>query len=86
MGQQLKTVFFLGLMTGIFLLAGYLVGGELGIIIAFILALFMNLISYWFSDKIVLKMYRAKEISRNENPEIHSMVEMLAQQFEVPKP
>ncbi|MFH1239766.1 MAG: zinc metalloprotease HtpX [Candidatus Diapherotrites archaeon] len=86
MGQQLKTVFFLGLMTGIFLLTGYVIGGEFGIIIAFVLALFMNLISYWFSDKIVLKMYRAKEISRNENPELHSMIEMLAQQFEVPKP
>ena len=86
MNQQIKTVFFLGLMTGIFLLAGYMIGGEFGIIIAFVLALFMNVISYWFSDKIVLKMYRAKEITRNDNPKLHSMVELLAQQFEVPKP
>jgi len=55
-------------------------------LIAFILAMIMNFGSYWFSDKIVLAMYRAKELSRSEAPEIHRMVEELAQHGGLPKP
>ena len=63
MGAQLRTVFFLGLLTGLLIIAGGILGGETGLIIGFIFALVMNFFSYWFSDKIVLAMYRAKQVS-----------------------
>lgn len=84
--SAVKTVFFLGILTGLFLLAGYLVGGFEGLTIGFVFALLINFFSYWFSDKIVLAMYGAKEISKTENPVLHRLVEDVSRLSEIPKP
>ena len=84
--NTMKTTFLLGLMTVLIILIGGAVGGQQGMVLAFFLAGIMNLGSYWFSDKIVLAMYRAQEISPQEHPEIHQMVMELAQHAGIPKP
>ncbi len=86
MANQLKTTVLLAVLTVLIVLIGRMFGGNQGMLIAFILAMIMNFGSYWFSDKIVLAMYRAKELSRSEAPEIHRMVEELAQHGGLPKP
>jgi len=65
------------------LLVGDLIGGNNGIMLAFILSLAMNFGSYWFSDKIVLKMYRAREVTREEYPQLYEVVEDLAMKAEL---
>jgi heat shock protein HtpX len=77
------------LMTGLTLLLiwiGNMLGGQQGMIMAFIFAGIMNFVSYWFSDKIVLMMYRAREIKENELPEVHSIVRQLTQSAGLPMP
>jgi heat shock protein HtpX len=77
------------LMTGLTLVllwAGNAFGGQSGMTIALILALGMNAFSYWFSDKIVLKMYRAQEVSKTEAPELYEMVRRLARKADLPMP
>ena len=64
----IKTVFLMSLMMALFLLVGYAIGGKSGMTIAFVFSLAMNFGSYWFSDKIVLKMYRAQPITREQSP------------------
>ena len=86
MANQLKTTFLLAALTVLIVLIGRMFGGNQGMMIAFIFAMIMNFGSYWFSDKIVLAMYRAKELSASDAPEIHRMVEELAQRGELPKP
>lgn len=86
MNNQLKTVFFLSLLTGILLLFGQMLGGKQGLVIAFIFSLLMNIGSYWFSDKIVLAMYRAKRVDYEDAPFLHQIVEELAQKAGIPKP
>lgn len=73
-------------MMALFLLVGYAIGGQSGMTIAFIFSLAMNFGSYWFSDKIVLSMYRAKQITRAEAPKFYDMVERLAQNANLPMP
>lgn len=86
MTSQIKTAFLLLVLTGIILLMGHLIGGRGGLIVALGLALAMNLVSYWFSDRIVLSMYRARELDPTDAPAIHAMVEDLAQSAGIPKP
>jgi len=86
MANQLKTTVLLAALTVLIVLIGRMFGGNQGMIIAFIFAMLMNFGSYWFSDKIVLAMYKAKELSPGEAPEIHRMVEELAQHGGLPKP
>lgn len=86
MANQLKTVLLLGVLTGFFLAIGHLVAGKQGMIIAFIVALIMNFFSYFFSDKVALAMYGAREISYEEAPWLHQMVEDLARRAGIPKP
>ena len=86
MANQLKTVLLLGVLTGLFLAIGHLVAGKQGMIIAFIVALVMNFFSYFFSDKVALAMYGAREISYEEAPWLHEMVEDLARRADIPKP
>jgi heat shock protein HtpX len=86
MANQFKTTVLLAALTVLIVLIGRMFGGNQGMIIAFIFALVMNFGSYWFSDKIVLAMYRAKELTPSEAPEIHEMVADLAQKAEIPKP
>lgn len=84
--NSLKTVFLMTLMMVLFLLVGSVLGGETGLIIAFVFSLALNFGAYWFSDKIVLKMYRAKEIQREDNPRLYDSVAMLAEKANLPMP
>ena len=86
MANQLKTVLLLGVLTGLFLAIGHLVAGKQGMIIAFVVALFMNFFSYFFSDKVALAMYGAREITYEEAPWLHEMVEDLAKRARIAKP
>jgi len=86
MTSQLKTVFFLGLLTGLLMLLGGFLGGRAGLFIAFGLAMVMNLGSYWYSDKLVLRMYQARELSPGDAPHIHRVVEEMAARAGIPKP
>ncbi|MCF8037895.1 MAG: zinc metalloprotease HtpX [Desulfohalobiaceae bacterium] len=86
MTNQLKTGLLLGLLTALILLFGRLLGGQSGLIFAFILAIAMNVGSYWFSDRIVLSMYKARELSPQDAPALHRIVEELAGRGGLPKP
>ncbi|MGA7579241.1 MAG: zinc metalloprotease HtpX [Desulfobaccales bacterium] len=86
MENRVKTVLLLTVLTIFLIFVGKLLGGRQGMYLAFILALGMNFFSYWFSDKIVLRMYRAQEVSPTEAPQIHQMVEELAHEAGIPKP
>jgi len=86
MGNWFKTTLLLGVMTVIVVFIGRLLGGQQGMILAFVIAIGMNFFSYWYSDKIVLRMYRAKEVGPGERPELYQMVRELAQRAELPMP
>ena len=86
MSNMLKTTLFLALLTGLFIAVGGLVGGRSGMIFAFALALVMNFVSYWFSDKIVLKMYGAQPIEENQLPVVQRIVRNLATRSGIPMP
>ena len=86
MGNQMRTAFLLAVMTVFVILIGRLIGGPSGMVIAFVLAIGMNFFSYWFSDKIVLRMYRAQEVTPQQAPELYQMVTTLAQRAELPMP
>ncbi len=84
--NTLKTVFLMTVMMMLFLLVGGLLGGRSGLVIAFIFALAMNFGSYWFSDKIVLKMYKAKEVTQESAPKFYSLVQELVHNANLPMP
>jgi heat shock protein HtpX len=86
MGNAFKTFILLAGLTVLLLLIGQVLGGRQGLYFAFFMALVMNFIGYWFSDKIALKMSGAQEVSINEAPDLHQMVEKLSVQAGVPKP
>jgi heat shock protein HtpX len=86
MFNSFKTAILLSALTALILIIGQLFGGQQGLIIAFIFALIMNGSSYWFSDKIVLALYRARELRYEDAPDIHRIVERLSQQAGIPKP
>jgi len=81
-----KTALLLGLMTGLILVVGQALGGEQGMLLALVFAGVMNFVSYWFSDKIVLKMYRGREVSLAEAPRFHAIVDRLVARANIPKP
>lgn len=81
-----KTVFLMTAMIVIFIFVGYLLGGRGGMAIAFIFALIMNFGSYWYSDKIVLSMYRAREVTLESAPGFYNMVKQLAGDANLPMP
>lgn len=84
--NQIKTVLLLGLLTGLLVVLGGAIGGRGGMIIALIMAAAMNFFSYWYSDKIVLKLYRARPVSESEAPGVYAMVEELARGAGLPTP
>jgi heat shock protein HtpX len=84
--NKLKTTFFLALLTGLFIVVGSLIGGKSGATVAFVIALVMNFGAYWFSDKIVLRMYGAKQVSEAEAPDLHRLVRNLATRAQLPMP
>lgn len=86
MTSQIKTMLLLALLSAIIIVLGGLIGGRSGVIIAFGLALVMNVGSYWYSDKIVLSMYNARELAPDEAPFLHEIVGELARNAGAPKP
>ena len=86
MMNNLKTTLLLSLLTILMVTLGSAIGGKSGMVFAFVMALGMNFFSYWFSDKIVLKMYGAQEIGEHEHPAFYSMVRRLAIQAGLPMP
>jgi heat shock protein HtpX len=86
MGNALKTTLLLGLLTGFLLVIGQYFGGQNGMILALIFAGVMNFVSYFFSDKIALAMYRARPVTREELPRVYQVVERLTQRVGIPMP
>ena len=84
--NTMKTLMLMGVLTVMLVLAGGMVGGKSGLTIALIMAFGINFISYWFSDKIVLRMYRAQPITEAEAPDLFGMVRRLAQRAQLPMP
>ncbi|KAF0219174.1 MAG: heat shock protein [Geobacteraceae bacterium] len=84
--NRLKTTFLLTCLTLLMVAMGSAIGGQKGMAFAFLMACAMNFFSYWFSDKIVLKMYGAQEITELENPAFYGMVRRLAVQAGLPMP
>ncbi len=82
----IKTGILLALLAGILVGVGGMIGGQQGAMIALVMAFVMNFVAYWFSDKIVLAMYRAKQVSEAEAPELHRIVRNLARKADIPMP
>jgi len=86
MSNVFKTAILLALLTAMLVLLGGAVGGRQGMLVAFFIALVMNFVSYWWSDKIVLRMYGAQEISEAQAPGLYAMVHRLASKAGIPMP
>ncbi|PPE68590.1 zinc metalloprotease HtpX [Caldimonas thermodepolymerans] len=86
MFNMLKTAVLMAAITGLFMAIGSLLGGQQGMVIALVIALGMNFFSYWFSDKLVLKMYNAREVDETTAPQFYRMVRELAQRANLPMP
>lgn len=84
--NTLRTGLLLAAMTGLFLAVGAMIGGAQGVVIAFGLALAMNLFAYWNSDKVLLRMYGARQIDAASAPDLFRMVERLSQNAGIPMP
>jgi heat shock protein HtpX len=84
--NQAKTFFLMVVLTVIFVALGSMIGGQSGAYIAFMVAFAMNFVSYWFCDKIVLRMYGARQVSEGEAPELYNIVASLAQKASIPIP
>lgn len=84
MGNAVKTVVLLGLLSGLLLVIGELLGGQAGLMFAFVVAVAMNFGSWWFSDRIVLRMYRAEQVGAGHP--LHQMTEQLASRAGLPMP
>ena len=83
--NQIKTVLLLGILTGIMLLIGGFFGST-GLTIAIVLAVLMNGVAYFFSDKIALRMYRAKKIENSKLPWLHEIIKNVANGANIPQP
>ena len=86
MTNMIRTTVLLAGLTGLLLLIGGLVGGRSGMFLALIFSFVMNFGAYWYSDKLVLKMYHAREVSSTDAPDLYSMVQRLAQNAGLPMP
>jgi heat shock protein HtpX len=86
MGNTFKTAFLLTALTLLLLFVGRVFGGQNGMLLALILAAVLNFVSYFYSDKIALAMYRAKPVTREELPRAYQIVERLTQKIGIPMP
>lgn len=86
MSNVFKTGLLLAILTAMLVLIGGALGGQQGMVVAFVLALGMNLFSYWFSDRIVLRMYGARPVDEAAAPRLHAMVRRLATRAGIPMP
>jgi len=82
----MRTAILLAAMTALFMGVGFLIGGQSGMVIAFLVAAAMNLFAYWNSDKMVLRMYGAREVDARSAPELYDMVSQLAGAADLPMP
>jgi len=86
MSNIFKTAMLLAVLTAMLVLIGGAFGGRQGMLVAFVLALLMNLGSYWFSDKIVLAMYRAQPVDEAQAPGLYAIVRRLTTRASLPMP
>jgi len=86
MFNLLKTAVLMAAITALFMAIGAFIGGRSGMMIALAVAMGMNFFSYWFSDKLVLKMYNAQEVDETSAPQFYRMVQELAQRAQLPMP
>jgi len=86
MGNRIKTTILLAVMTAFILWVGQMIGGRQGMMLALVLAAGMNFFSYWYSDKIVLRMYRAREVGPGDAPQLYEVVRSLSQRAGLPVP
>src|SRR5579864_8511858 len=86
MGNTLKTAFLLTFMTLFLMFVGQILGGQNGMIWALVIAAVMNFVSYFFSDKIALAVYRAQPVTREQLPRVYDVVERLTQRIGLPMP
>ena len=86
MFNLMKTAVLMAAITALFMAIGSLIGGQTGMMVALIVALGMNFFSYWFSDKLVLKMYNAQQVDESSAPQFYRMVSELAQRAQLPMP
>lgn len=84
--NRIKTVLLLGLLTGVLIAIGGAIGGRMGMIIALVLATAMNFFSYWYSDKIVLRAYRAQPLEEHQAPRLFAIVRDLCGRAGLPMP
>ncbi len=84
--NQIKTVLLLGSLSGLLFLMGYWIGGQAGLIFAFGISLLMNVFAYFYSDKIVLKMYKAKPLDKEKFGYVYEIVEDLCHNANLPMP
>ncbi len=84
--NQFKTFLLMLILTALFILVGTAIGGRNGAVYAFIFAALMNFFAYWFSDKIVLRMYGAQPVSQSEAPELYQIVAELVNKASLPMP
>src|SRR3989344_3355748 len=84
--MQFKSFIFLAALTGLILAAGYYLGGQQGVVTALVISAVMNVGSYWFSDKLVLAIYRARPLAPEQNLRVHQIVERIAEKTNLPKP
>ncbi len=84
--NNFKTFLLMLVLTGLFIMVGTAIGGRTGAVYAFVFAGLMNFVSYWFSDKIVLRMYGAKEVSQSEAPQLYGIVAELTSKASLPMP
>ena len=86
MFNMMKTAILMAAITALFMAIGSMLGGKAGMMLALVVALGMNFFSYWFSDKMVLKMYKAREVDESSAPRFYGMVRELAQRAQMPMP
>ncbi len=86
MFNLMKTAILMAAITALFMAIGSLLGGRQGMLLALAVAVGMNFFSYWFSDKLVLKMYKAREVDASSAPQFYAMVRELAQRAQLPMP
>ncbi len=86
MFNMMKTAILMAAITALFMAIGAMIGGRAGMMLALVVALGMNFFSYWFSDKMVLKMYNAREVDATTAPRFYAMVQELAAKAELPMP
>ncbi len=86
MFNMMKTAILMAAITALFMAIGSMLGGRAGMMLALVVAVGMNFFSYWFSDKMVLKMYNAREVDETSAPRFYNMVRELAQRAQMPMP